>query len=69
MGEPVGPQQRAAQRALYRAASDEEVERAKKALDIPVIASLNCCAPGSWTGYAREIASAGADALEIEGSR
>ncbi len=41
------------------------VERAKKALDIPVIASLNCCAPGSWTGYAREIASAGADALEV----
>lgn len=41
------------------------VERAKKALDIPVIASLNCCAPGSWTGYAKEIASAGADALEI----
>ena len=41
------------------------VERAKKALDIPVIASLNCCAPGSWTGYAREIASAGAGALEV----
>ena len=41
------------------------VERAKKALKIPVIASLNCCAPGSWTGYAKEIASAGADALEI----
>jgi dihydroorotate dehydrogenase (fumarate) len=41
------------------------VERAKKALDIPVIASLNCCAPGSWTGYAKEIAAAGADALEV----
>jgi dihydroorotate dehydrogenase (fumarate) len=41
------------------------VERAKKALDIPVIASLNCCAPGSWTGYAKEIAGAGADALEV----
>jgi dihydroorotate dehydrogenase (fumarate) len=41
------------------------VERARQALDIPVIASLNCCAPGSWTGYAKEIASAGADALEI----
>jgi len=41
------------------------VERAKKALDIPVIASLNCCAPGSWTGYARDIAQAGADALEV----
>jgi dihydroorotate dehydrogenase (fumarate) len=41
------------------------VEKAKKALEIPVIASLNCCAPGSWTGYARDIASAGADALEV----
>ncbi len=41
------------------------VERAKKALDIPVIASLNCCDTGSWTGYAKEIASAGADALEV----
>jgi dihydroorotate dehydrogenase (fumarate) len=41
------------------------VERAKKALEIPVIASLNCCAPGSWTGYARDIEQAGADALEV----
>ncbi len=41
------------------------VQRARKAIDIPVIASLNCCAPGSWTGYARQIADAGADALEV----
>ncbi len=41
------------------------VERAKKALGIPVIASVNCCAPGSWTEYAREIEQAGADALEV----
>jgi len=41
------------------------VERAKKALEIPVIASLNCCAPGSWTEYARDIEQAGADALEV----
>ncbi len=41
------------------------VQRAKKALHIPVIASLNCCSPGSWTGYARQIADAGADALEV----
>jgi dihydroorotate dehydrogenase (fumarate) len=38
---------------------------AKKALEIPVIASLNCVAPGSWTEYAKEIESAGADALEV----
>ncbi|HSN16250.1 MAG TPA: dihydroorotate dehydrogenase-like protein [Anaeromyxobacteraceae bacterium] len=41
------------------------VERAKRALAIPVIASLNCAAPGSWTGYARDIEQAGADALEL----
>ncbi|HEX9399180.1 MAG TPA: dihydroorotate dehydrogenase-like protein [Anaeromyxobacter sp.] len=41
------------------------VERAKKAIEIPVIASLNCAAPGSWTGYARDIEQAGADALEV----
>src|SRR5512145_1719940 len=41
------------------------VERAKKALEIPVIASLNCCAPGSWTQYARDIEQAGADAVEV----
>jgi dihydroorotate dehydrogenase (fumarate) len=41
------------------------VERAKRALEIPVIASLNCAAPGSWTDYARDIEQAGADALEV----
>ncbi len=41
------------------------VERAKRALDIPVIASLNCSAPGSWTEYARDIEQAGADAIEV----
>jgi dihydroorotate dehydrogenase (fumarate) len=30
-----------------------------------VIASLNCSEPGSWTGYARDIEQAGADALEV----
>jgi dihydroorotate dehydrogenase (fumarate) len=41
------------------------VERAKKALKIPVIASLNCCSPGSWAEYAADIEKAGADALEV----
>src|SRR5215208_5447382 len=39
------------------------IERAKRVLQIPVIASVNCAATGSWTEYAREIESAGADAL------
>jgi len=41
------------------------VARAKRAVKIPVIASVNCVAPGSWSGYARQIAEAGADALEV----
>ncbi len=41
------------------------VERAKKALRIPVIASVNCCAAGSWTEYAHDIEQAGADAIEV----
>jgi dihydroorotate dehydrogenase (fumarate) len=41
------------------------LERAKKALQIPVIASLNCAAAGSWTEYAKDIEQAGADALEL----
>ncbi len=41
------------------------VERAKRALEIPVIASLNCAEAGSWTEYARDIEQAGADALEV----
>lgn len=41
------------------------VERAKRALAVPVIASLNCSEPGRWTDFARDIEQAGADALEV----
>jgi dihydroorotate dehydrogenase (fumarate) len=43
----------------------EHVRRAKAALGIPVIASLNGSTPGGWTDYARLIEQAGADALEL----
>ncbi len=43
----------------------ELVSRAKRTVSIPVIGSLNCVAPGSWSQYARQIAEAGADALEV----
>lgn len=43
----------------------EHVHRAKQALDIPVIASLNGVSTGGWTKYAKEIEGAGADALEL----
>jgi dihydroorotate dehydrogenase (fumarate) len=41
------------------------VARAKRELDIPVIASLNGKSVGGWTSHARMIQEAGADALEL----
>lgn len=41
------------------------VEQAKGRLSIPVIASVNAIAPGSWTRHAAEMADAGADAIEL----
>ncbi|MBI3297182.1 MAG: dihydroorotate dehydrogenase-like protein [Elusimicrobia bacterium] len=43
----------------------ERVRRAKEALRIPVIASLNGSTPGGWTAYAERLEAAGADALEL----
>jgi len=41
------------------------LERAAAAVDVPVIASLNCVAPGSWTDYARAMQDHGAAAIEL----
>jgi len=41
------------------------LERLKSGLSIPVIASLNGRRLGGWVDYARQLASAGADALEL----
>lgn len=43
----------------------EKVRSLKKAVSIPVIASINCYSDGEWVEYARQIESAGADALEV----
>lgn len=43
----------------------EHIFRAKQALGIPVIASLNGVSSGGWTRYAKQIEGAGADALEL----
>jgi dihydroorotate dehydrogenase (fumarate) len=43
----------------------EHIRRAKAAVRIPVIGSLNGVSRGGWTGYARKIEEAGADALEL----
>jgi len=41
------------------------IRNARKTLSIPVIPSINCFTSGGWTEFARQIADAGADALEI----
>jgi dihydroorotate dehydrogenase (fumarate) len=43
----------------------EHVAKAKAAVQIPIIASLNGASTGGWTQYAKEIQKAGADALEL----
>ena len=54
--------------ADYESVADRylrHVEEAKKALSIPVVASLNGVSSGGWVRYARLLERAGADALEL----
>src|SRR5207249_3835242 len=41
------------------------IHRAKQAVAVPVIASLNGTTPGGWVRYAREMEQSGADAIEL----
>jgi dihydroorotate dehydrogenase (fumarate) len=41
------------------------IQSAKKSLSIPVIPSINCYSPAGWIDFAKVIADAGADAIEI----
>jgi dihydroorotate dehydrogenase (fumarate) len=43
----------------------ENIRKAKEAVDIPIIGSLNGISTGGWITYAEEIEQAGADALEL----
>jgi dihydroorotate dehydrogenase (fumarate) len=43
----------------------EHIYRAKLAVDIPIIASLNARTPTTWADFARNIQHAGADAVEL----
>jgi dihydroorotate dehydrogenase (fumarate) len=43
----------------------KHIEEAKRAVKIPIIASLNCTTLGGWIRYTREITEAGADAIEL----
>jgi len=42
----------------------EHIRKARQAVGIPIIASLNGASAGGWAEYAKEIQQAGADALE-----
>jgi len=43
----------------------DHLRAAKEAVSIPIIASINGTSPGGWTGYAKKMEEAGADALEL----
>ncbi len=43
----------------------EQIRKAKEAVNIPIIASLNGSTIGGWTEYAKEMEKAGADAIEL----
>lgn len=43
----------------------ETIENAKKAVKIPIIASLNGSSKGGWVRYAKMMEEAGADAIEL----
>jgi len=54
--------------AIFALAPDEyleQIQRLRRAMSIPVIASLNGTTPQSWIEYARLIEHAGAHALEV----
>lgn len=41
------------------------IREAKKAVSIPIIASINCYHQGEWAAFAQQVEQAGADALEV----
>lgn len=41
------------------------IRAVKKAVKIPVIASINCMTASEWTSFAKQVQEAGADALEL----
>jgi len=41
------------------------IREAKRAVRIPIIASVHCVSPHAWTDFARRVEEAGADALEL----
>lgn len=41
------------------------IRTAKSENEVPIIASINCYHSGDWTGFAKQIEEAGADAVEV----
>jgi dihydroorotate dehydrogenase (fumarate) len=53
---------------MYNFGPDEyldHIRKAKEAVDIPIIGSLNGVSTGGWIEYARKMQQAGADAIEL----
>jgi dihydroorotate dehydrogenase (fumarate) len=53
---------------VYRVGPEQyldHIKKAKDAVDIPIIASLNGSTVGGWIDYSKKIEEAGADALEV----
>ena len=59
------PFPRQARYALTPEAYLEHIRKAKEAVNVPIVASLNCTSLGGWVEYAKQMAQAGADALEL----
>lgn len=52
----------------YRTGQDQylvHILKAKRAVSIPILASINGVTPGGWVQFARDVESAGADAIEL----
>lgn len=43
----------------------ELLKKAKEAVDVPIIASINCVSSTEWTTFAKDFEEAGADAIEL----
>ncbi len=47
------------------AAHLRNIEKLRKSVKMPLIASLNAVEPGSWTAYAKQLEDTGVDAIEL----
>ncbi len=43
----------------------ELLKKAKQAVEVPIIASVNCISSSEWTSFAKDFEEAGADAIEL----